>query len=135
MISLVASLENNTRLKELLLEYDFEDEEEEEALTSQAWDALSSVLCSTSSIMETFSSNHSLQELQLHCPVPGDVASLLELNKNSNGKAAYLKIVNNHFSGNFDVHPFVEMDKKILPRVLAWMARGSTLNGMYQLLV
>ncbi|KAL7530042.1 hypothetical protein ACHAWF_009581 [Thalassiosira exigua] len=128
--SLAASLENNTSLKELILEYDDVDYEDEEPLTTQAWSAFSSVLCRKSSIMATFSSNHTLQELELP-GVPREVASLLKMNKKSNVKAARLKIINT-FSGDFDVRPFVEMDIKVLPRAVAWMARGSTLNGMYQ---
>ncbi|KAL7552931.1 hypothetical protein ACHAWF_017531 [Thalassiosira exigua] len=142
LISLAASLENNTSLKGLLLEddyedvdfgYEYEDEEDMPPVTPQAWNALSLVLCNTSSIMATFSSNHVLQVLELAGCVPREVASLLKLNKQSKSEAARFKIVNAHFSGDFDVRPFVEMEMKTLPHALAWMARGNTLNGMYQL--
>ncbi|KAL7554038.1 hypothetical protein ACHAWF_017405 [Thalassiosira exigua] len=101
-------------------------------VTPQAWGAFSSVVCSKTSIIATYTSNHTLQQLELP-GVPRDIVSLLELNKESNGQAAYLKIINAHFSGDFDVQPFVEMDMKVLPHAVAWMARGRTLNGMYQL--
>ncbi|KAL7550348.1 hypothetical protein ACHAWF_013589 [Thalassiosira exigua] len=136
LISLAASLENNTSLKELLLDdefYEFMVPVGEGYISSQAWAALSSVLCSTSSIMATLSSNHTLQRLELIRSIPRDIASLLKLNRTNIGQTAHLKIVNTHFSGDIDMHPFVEMGAKMLPHAVAWMARGNTLNGLYQL--
>ncbi|KAL7528801.1 hypothetical protein ACHAWF_002706 [Thalassiosira exigua] len=145
--SLTALLVNNTYLKEIVLVDEDEDDlneyltehEDEPCITSQAWSELSAVLCDKSSIMATYRSNHILQNIGSgFCHLaPGDVLSLLALNKKGRSHAARIKIINTHFSGTFSVHPFVEMDLAVLPWVIAWVGRGvniSDLNGLYQIL-
>ena len=82
LVSLAPSLANNNKLKKLFLGFDTN-------ITVKGWTALSYVLCNTSSIMDTFHSNHMLQIL---CEgydedqLPGDIMSLLRLNR-ENGKS------------------------------------------------
>ena len=121
------ALMRNSKLKELFLVFDEED------ITTRNWDALSNVLCKKLSIEETFNSNHTLEmifdpynndgidESQL----PSNLRTLLQLNReNTKSEAARRKILNVHFSGNFNMQPFIDMDLKVLPDAISWMARN-----------
>ena len=131
--SFASSLVNNTKLKELILEGDDTPREE---VTITNWDALSFVLCNKSSINETFNSNHTLETVssewnERHI-LPSDlrVRALLQLNRdNIEAEASRRKIIDVHFSGDF-MQPFIVMELKALPHVIAWVARdeyGSSL--------
>ena len=88
------------------------------------------VLCNESSIIATYQSNHTLDDLgeggesHLHDNyLPEDINSLLRVNR-ENGKhqAARLKIIRTHFSGvNINLEPFLDMGLKMLPHAVAWM--------------
>ena len=106
------SRRHNSKLKELFIDEHWDEEDR----TITDWDALTNVLCNKSSIDETFNSNHTLQcivdpdnnnnganESQL----PPDLITLLQLNReNSPTEAARRKILQVHFSGNFNMQPF-----------------------------
>ena len=135
-IGLADSLRHNSKLKELFIESDWE-----EGVPITNWDTLSNLLCNESSIDATFNSNHTLQcivdpdnEEADESQLPPDLITLLQLNReNSPTEAARRKVLKVHFSGNFNMQPFINMDLKVLPRAVAWMARdeyGSSL--LYQ---
>jgi hypothetical protein len=143
LVSFANALRHNNKLKELFLDanWGFEEDEEED-VTIINWDALSNLLCNESSINATFSSNHILQcvvdpdsdeadESQL----PNDLVTLLRLNRENNPtEAARRKILKVHFSGNFNMQPFINMDLKVLPHAVAWMAKdehGSSLSYQF----
>ena len=125
LVSFANSLIGNNKLKELFID---ELEEEEIAITN--WDALLNVLCNKSSIDTTFNSNHTLQrvfdpEYKDESDLPSGLQALLELNReNTEMEAARRKIINAHFSGDFSMQPFIDMDLKTLPHAVAWMARN-----------
>ena len=136
LVSLAPSLVHNNKLKELLIVAD----DWEEPITK--WDSLSSTLCNQSSIDATFNSNHTLQRVV--CPrtsasayevnesqLSSDLGTFFQLNReNAPTEAARRKIIMVHFSRNFNMQPFINMNLKVLPQAIAWMARdeyGSSL--------
>lgn len=133
MVSLANSLTHNNVLKELFLDYD------ETKIT--VGDTLSNVLCNKSSINATLNSNHTLGRIINpddddidESELPSDLRFLLQLNReNTKAEAARRKILKVHFCGDFNMQPFIDMNLKVLPYAIAWMARdeyGSSL--LYQ---
>ena len=56
--------------------------------------------------------------------LPSDLRFFLQLNgENTLREAARRKIIKVHFSGEFSMQPFVNLDLKALPRAIAWMAK------------
>ena len=147
VLALVAdSLRYNCMLKEMSLEWssarawqDWWDEwsDVEEIIQPRVtdWTPLSAVLCDVTSIKATFNSNHSLGRLttsnefsewieQQHLRLPPDLQKSLQLNRDlAPLEVARRKIINTHFSGNFNMEPFIDMDAKVLPQVMSWMAK------------
>ena len=114
---------SNSKLKELQLD--------DNSITVNGWKNLANALCNTSSIMDTFQSNHSLQMvhdpeymMRFLPPEPG-LEALLRMNReNSKFDAARRKIIEVHFSGNdVSMQPFTDISMKVLPHSIAWMAR------------
>ncbi|KAL9186789.1 hypothetical protein ACHAXT_010509 [Thalassiosira profunda] len=108
------------------------------------WEPLAMVLCNRTSIAATFNSNHTLQRLtRKGCRyysseewrLPSDLRNSLIINReNGPVEAARRKILDVHFGGEFSMDPFLEMDLKVVPRLVSWMARddhGSTLLFQY----
>ena len=130
LVSFANALSHNNKLKELFLDGDwgFEDDEEEDVPITN-WDALTNVLCNKSSIDATFNSNHTLQcvvdpDITGEARLPPDLVTLLQLNRESAPtEAARRKVLKVHFSTNFNMQPFNNMDLKVLPHAIAWMAR------------
>jgi len=122
MISLADSLANNNKLKELLTSSIMSN-----INSNNCWAAFSRVVCNTSSIMDTYHSNHTLQRLReddYDGELPEDLRSLLRMNReNSRSAAARLKIIKTHFREGFTVHPFIDMESKVLPHAIAWMGK------------
>jgi Ran GTPase-activating protein (RanGAP) involved in mRNA processing and transport len=106
-------------------------------ITSYGYAAMNNMLCNTSSILNTFNSNHTLEMLCYEFdefdknPLPFE--SSLKINReNSVSAAARLKIINTHFSGSeINMRPFVEMNLSVRPHAIAWMARD---ENVYELL-
>ena len=133
VISLANSLANNNTLKELLFTFNEEhsDDDSDDLVSyitdASGWTAFSRILCNTSSIMDTYRSNHTLQRLtddDDEVRLPEDLNSMLHLNREKGKRqAARLKIIRTHFPGGFVVEPFVGMDLNVLPHAIAWMGR------------
>lgn len=125
-LALVAdSLSYNNKLKEMNLEWSYD---EMPRITD--WRPLSAVLCDGTSIETTFDSNHTLERLtgdiwyEFLLRLPSDVQKSLQLNRDlAPLEVARRKIINTHFSGNFSMEPFLDMDTKVLPQVMSWMAK------------
>ena len=139
LASFANSLTHNNKLKDLFLESYQDEEDEEDIATITNWELLSNVLCNKSSINATWKSNHTLGRVLDPDEDPGidesnlpDLRTLLQLNReNTKAEAARRKVISVHFSGDFNVQPFIDMDLKVLPHALAWMARnehGSSLT-------
>lgn len=120
LVSFANSLAGNKKLKELIL-----DDEEDTIITN--WDVLSDMLCKKSSIMDTFNSNHTLHTIFSYnedSHLPSDFLALLLLNsEHTKFEAARRKILSVHFSGDFNMQPFIDMNAKVVPHAIAWVAR------------
>ena len=98
------------------------------SITSVGWQALSKLLCDTSSVNATFLSNHTLW----HMGNEGDgaseiVRSLLHLNdRDDKEEVAMIKILKCH--DDFHMLPFFEWEFKVLPLALNWLERASELE-------
>ena len=88
------------------------------------WQALSKLLCRSSSVNATFLSNHTLHYLGGHF-CNETIGPLLELNARDDKKeVAVIKILQSH--SDFDMLPFFEWEFKVLPLVLSWLDRASS---------
>ena len=107
------------------------------SITARGWAALSKVLCDTSTLNATVSSNHTLREV--YQPdwdnandnddggPPMDLVSRLWMNSNPNkNEVSRLKILKYHFmdeTHNIDITPFVDMEFGVLPFAIAWVGK------------
>jgi hypothetical protein len=132
MISFVNALAGNRSL----IKMNISDNND---VTATGWDAFDNLLCNTSSIMSTYHSNHTLEELfdwyyqkQLGDIVGhGHIEYILRVNHNSSSisQAARFKIMGRYFSGSVvDLQPFTAMHPSILPFAIAWMAKGDCVD-------
>ena len=116
------SLTNYTKLQDLSLHNN--------PIDRSVQDVFSNVLCNTSNINNTYSSNHTLNMATLGGQAAGQhFASLLRLNDGTNkSHVAIRKILNYH--SNIDMEPFFEWDAegdqtlKALPYVVTWFERA-----------
>ena len=119
------SLANNTTLKKLDLN--------ENPFEPSAVGIFCTVLCNTSSVNDTYCSNHTLEELVLSDEQQGQhadhLATLLEMNEEKNkSHVAIRKILTYH--PNIDMGPLFEWDAegeqtlKALPFVIDWFERA-----------
>jgi len=114
------SLINNKKLQKLYLYGNPIDRSVQEVF--------SNVLCNTSSINNTYSSNHTLSDLQLS-QVGQELSSLIDTNEDDNkSHVAIRKILK--FHPNIDTEPLFEWDAegehtlKALPYVMNWFERA-----------
>jgi Ran GTPase-activating protein (RanGAP) involved in mRNA processing and transport len=96
-------------------------------IASVGWSAFSKLLCDTSSVNNTYLSNHSLKQIGdwSNEGTTDDVKALLALNKQPAEHVAIHKILNSH--PDFDIEPFFEWKLKLLPFVISWFDRVRTL--------
>ena len=138
---------HNKTLEQLLLGECYDTDEETSLITEKAWEAVSTLLCNKTSIMDTYNSNHTLYDVFY-----GDdndhkeVNSYLDLNENKDkAEVARQKILQTHFSSSITskLQEFLDMELQVLPAAIAWIGRhppmgwGSTnvsgLSLMYNL--
>jgi hypothetical protein len=133
------ALVNNTKLKEFNVRLT--------SISSNGFSAFIHLLCNSTSIVTTYQSNHTVEELwkkddddyddddedDESNTLPEDLINLLRLNKeNSPNEAARLKIINTHFSGSeINMQPFMDMALGVRPYAIAWMGRD---NNLYRFL-
>jgi len=99
------------------------------SITEKSWEALAKLLCDTSSINSTFLSNHTLCSLGGRFSQTGtsSLQKFLLLNKNKNKKeVAMIKILQHH--NEFDMTPFFEWEFKVLPLMIDWFEKASTID-------
>jgi len=112
-------------------------------ISASGWNAFFRVLSNPSSINATYFSNHTLCRIASFGSVkvagsrlydedgliPSRLLSLIELNGigDDNNLVARQKILDCHFSGDFNMEPFVEsnMEMKVFSHVLGWVGRSS----------
>ena len=110
------ALANNSTLKHLDLD--------DCRITREGWAHFSKLLCDTSSVNKTYSSNHTLQYVG-DDRGDFDVRYLLVLNKREDKRqVAITKIL--HVHSHFDMKPFFEWELKVLPLMIQWFTKAST---------
>ena len=93
-----------------------------DGLTRTALDAFSSTLCNTTSINDTYSSNHMLQQFIGYSKLSDDIEVMLALNSNQDKNlVAAEKILLSH--RHLDVTPLIDGELGLLPFVIAWLER------------
>ena len=113
---LFQALNNNNSLKTL--------EIDSYCLTRRRWDALSPILCDTTSINATIQSNHTLECVKQE-GMDHTVCFYLKANKERNEiRVIRKKIFRAHLQGNFDLGPFIGMNTKVLPNLLGLIEAG-----------
>jgi hypothetical protein len=88
--------------------------------------AFTRILNDTFSILNTYNSNHVVEELcheDEYYMLPTHLSSLLRINKeNSSNQAARIKIIKAHFSGgDINTQVFNHMELNVHPIAIAWM--------------
>ena len=100
------------------------------SISAKCWRIFSNLLCDTSSVNATFLSNHTLQDIHSYANQNADefnASSLLLLNRRKNKKEiAIIKILQHHV--DFDMMPFFEWEFKVLPLMINWFDRASTIT-------
>ena len=132
VIALTRALAGNKTLKRLVLE-ECRDEDYIEIMTERGWDAVSTILCNKTSILGTYTSNHTLQYIRNdnYIDLPDCLISYLKLNENKDKvEVARQKILQTHFSGSGDddksnIQVLLDMELQIMPTAIAWIGRPS----------
>jgi len=132
LVAFASTLEHNKTLKWLGLEGTF-DEHVNYSITARGLEAVSTLVCNKTSIMDTYNSNHILfvdcyddEEIdQMDLP---NVLPLLRLNGNKDkAEVARQKILQTHFTSEDDVtsniQEFLDMELEVMPRVVEWIGR------------
>ena len=97
-------------------------------MTEEGWDSITNAICSKTSIMETYLSNHTLNDIISLEPLPVDLKRWLNLNGAlTTSQVARLKIMDTHFPESdisIDViRPFLAMDMNLLPQAMNWVGK------------
>eukprot|EP00984_Skeletonema_dohrnii_P034689 scaffold33638_cov142-Skeletonema_dohrnii-CCMP3373.AAC.7 len=114
------------------------DDDEDIAITRAGWSAFSAVLCDTSTVNNTYLSNHTVQELwndyhtEEDFDIDEDIVLYLQLNKEYPQYAARCKILMNHT--HLDMVPFLRWGLKCLPLAVGWFesAKPCTTLSIYE---
>ena len=95
-------------------------------IRTRGWAAFSRLLCDTSSVNNTYLSNHTLVEVGgfQTSDTPQDIVDFLELNKSMKHAAAICKILRSH--PDIDVTPLFEFNLMCLPLVVAWFEKAKS---------
>jgi len=97
-----------------------------DSIDGEASRAFSKLICDTSSINSTFLSNHTLTYVtQLSNTAP--LQPIFRLNERKDKKeVAMIKILQHH--DDFDMTPFFEWEFKVLPLMIEWFERASSIT-------
>jgi len=114
-------------------------------MTPEGWSPFSKLLCDTSSVNNTYMSNHTLRDMSIsqvldHDGIPGHIQHLLNMNRkhidmlnNTNkGKVAMDKIVYAH--SHLDMEPFFEWELKVLPLMIEWFTKAAACIGSLEVI-
>ena len=124
--SIIVALDGNTRLKELTITSDHDIDEDNRTW----WYLLDTILCDKTSINRTFSSNHTLEDIEIASDhvddlYPEHICALLNANKNENkSEVARQKILQYHFSGEC-MFFITRMPMSVLVYAMEWMGRNN----------
>ena len=132
--AIVHSLRGNNRLTYLGLYSG------DATITYKGWDALSGLLCDSSSLNGTYHSNHTLAHMKIYLEdldihhggsplrLTATLWSLLKLNCDRDKKRVAVKKILRYHS-KLDMEPFLEWDLKVLPVAVAWFKRARRYAG------
>jgi len=133
LIAFTSALAQNKTLKSLYLYHSgHEDSEDNDLITERGWEAVSNLLCNKTSILETYNSNHTLQDLGYRhdeMNLPSDLSLHLDLNRNEDKvEVARQKILQTHFSTNEDddssnMQELLGMELEMMPAAISWIGR------------
>jgi hypothetical protein len=101
------------------------------SVTSSGWSSFSRLLCDTSSVNNTYLSNHKLEQLESfwNASTPPEIVQYLRINRRREHVAIY-KILMSH--SDFNMEPLFRWKLKFLPLIVAWFdERDDTLDFMY----
>ena len=99
----------------------------ESSITDEGRKAFSKMLCDTSSVNSTFLSNHTLTYVTSSTDTRASLNSLFTLNKRKDKKeVAIIKILQYH--DELDMMPFFEWEFKVLPLMIDWFERASSIT-------
>jgi len=143
VVAFTNSLVLNTTLKSLYL-YQNPDDGDDDLITNRGWEAVSTLLCNKVSILDTYTSNHTLHKLGYdhdEMNLPHVLESYLELNKNNDKvEVARQKIIQTHFTEDNDtsnIQEFLDMELKVIPTAIEWIGRplsmglrGTNVSGL-----
>ena len=96
-------------------------------ITARGWAAFSRLLCDTSSVNNTYLSNHTLEMVgcSTRRDTPSDIQEYLKLNESQNhGDAAICKILDSH--PDIDVTPLFGFNLMCLPLVVKWFEKAKS---------
>ena len=132
--ALARGLVGNKTLRSLHLIW--EDEEDISSITASGWSSFTKALCDTSSVNNTYLSNHTLIEFWngyievLEDLLPQNLARYLELNRSYPQHAARCKILMSH--AHLDMTPLIDCDweLKLLPEVINWFERAKPCTAL-----
>jgi len=130
IIAFTSALAHNKTLKRLSLARCF-DVDNNETITERGWQAASNLLCNTTSILDTYNSNHTL-----HIFGGGDrnLSAYSKLNENKDKvEVARQKILKTHFSNGdtSKIQELLDMELEMMPTVIAWIGRPLPIGWKY----
>jgi len=108
---------------------DVEEDEVDNLISERGWQAVSTLLCNKTCILDTYASNHTLQDLGYQIPneVADNIGPYVELNKNEDKvEVARQKILQTHFRSSEDniaMQDLLDMELEMIPAVIAWIGR------------
>ena len=92
---------------------------------ARGWNAFRVLLCDTSSVNNTYLSNHTLVNMgEFGYGLPSDIVQYLKLNELQNHATAICKILDSH--PDIDVTPLFEFNLKCLSLVVAWFEKANS---------
>lgn len=112
--------------------------QDDDLITETGWQAVSNLICNKESVMDTYSSNHTLHDIP-YMNVPDNLVSSLTLNKNEDKlEVARQKILRAHFSNDSpNMQELLHMELEMMPTVIAWIGRpahigwkGTNVSGL-----
>jgi len=104
-------------------------------ISREGWTPFSKLLCDTSSVNNTYLSNHTLGCLGMGMThlMPIGIQFNLSLNRDieDKGQIAMIKILRHH--SHINVQPFFEWEFKVLPLVVDWLEKADNCtNGFHE---
>ena len=127
MKALARGLAHNTSLKSLRLGVS-QFPNNDDTVPPEQWLSLSNALCDTSSVNNTYLSNHTIHAIMDRYDTtnfrPEDIDLYLRLNEQHPEHAARCKILMTH--PHLDMQCFLQWDLKLLPVVPAWFEQAKT---------